>query len=1013
MATVAVTPLRTQQQKADVFLSVFKLATLMSATVTGSPARGARSISYTSGSGSGFAAVAEGQTVVFDTPYGLQRTFVKSVSGTVSSGTLELYENPLLLTNGDTFDIYHFYEPHPVPPAIRGGIFYKFYDLSYSDQNSQPNPVVVMGSHRAGRLSSGSIVFDLDASDSYAVAQGASISSYQWSCVHNGGGTSGITIASASSATTTITITEEDQFWLSCRVTDSNGKTATSYRAIFTDVPYIDFTIQSFSGDWDQGGYRTAIRVTGDAELDDFPDRSLVVLWHKNLFDNAEGYVNLWGISDEVLLCGYIRQDTDNNDYHRGTGNITFQITTIDDLINNVSELGSVSLNAVSSPAAWWQYASWMTAGRSVQHLLLWQAWGLFQCCDVIGLTDNTLGVLNTDYSESSLLQQVNGFTEQRGIFARLISDNLGRLHLVEDSNMLNDAGRAALDTVFTITTADVSGPVDVVRAPEEQLTFVQLDGFSFDGSTSTPYVSIFPGYRESGISYIMPAERGGSVANISNQVLADQTDSDEKVGRYAAVQNNNPRELRFANPRNYLGAFSIIPSVGWHVWGISDANLKRNAELYNKKFLCRHIEANFVYRDDRFTGIIQTSVALEREAIGPPGIQGNYPLGYPAPRLPEPEWNQDAAQIMWTVGSEVEFEGTYISSGISQIDIAVINSTTGFIACKDSGILAGQGKINYQLLTITAGVPAVSKQTRDGVNNDVLGELAAIASISKAVSGYVDDGSPDELEAVVIEENGSIALNTPLVANTFAGAAEEVALAAVSDDRIFYIFKGSSSRVHLLGLGVDLVTLSDLDDIDADSGGAVYTSHDLTALDSTRAVLFFRAPSTGYPSIQVFENSSDTINRGTASTLASDAVTSFQNHERIVTVDSTRVLAAYLKTTDSGLYVCAAEIGSGTTIDSVGSEVQIDTLGASAIYALAKFDTDKVACVYRDASGNTRIANLNLSGTTITLDTDPPQIITATSLSDHTIASFSSNLLILAYEKASDGKGYMVPLSR
>lgn len=605
-----------------------------------------RTIAFDSGTGSGFATITAGQTMEVDTVYGTKRVRIKSISGSQVSGSVVCDENAIIFGDNITIRILHLYEVHPVPPAIRSGVFYKFFDIPYNNnQNLTPNPVVNMGSHRADTLTAGSVVFNLDASGSYAVAQGATISSYLWTCVHNGGGTTGITIASAASATTTLTLTLADQYWLACTVTDSNGKALTSYRAVFTETPYKDFTIQSMSGDWQSGGWRTSIQATGDVDLSEFPDRSLVVLWYENTFNGAEGYTNLWGVSNNILTCGYLRQDNDSDNFDKGTGAVTFQITTIDDLLNNVSELGSVSLNATASPVTWWQYASWMTTGRSIHHLLFWQAWGIFQTCDVYGLASNTQGVKNTDYTESSLLQQVNGFAYNRGIFAKLISDRLGRLHLVQDSQMLTDAQRAALDTVFVITEDDISGGVDVARAPEEQTTFTQLDGFSFNGTTSTPFLSIIPGYRESSISYIMPEERGGSTAAVSNQVLTDQTDSNVRVGRYHALQNNNPRELRFSNPSNYIGAFDIIPSAGWYEWGVPDSDLKRNTELFGRLLVCRHIDVRF----NHLAGTIFTDVVLEPEAIGPPGIQGNYPTGYPAAIAPEPDWDAAGAEGLST----------------------------------------------------------------------------------------------------------------------------------------------------------------------------------------------------------------------------------------------------------------------------------------------------------------------------------------------------------------------------
>ena len=626
------TKLRTERQSSNAWLSAFQPVTLLTALVNDSGVtRGQRSIDYDTGSGSGYSTIAYGQMVEVDTDDGTQLTWVISITGSQSSGTITVAENGIVWGNNMTFRVKHFYGIRPAPPDIRSGIFYKFYSVTYTNQNLTPNPVCVMGTHRAGFLSSGSIAFSITAAGSYAVANGASISSYSWSCVHNGGGTSGITIASASSASTTITITTADQYWLSCTVTDSNGKQMTGYRALFVhdanDMPFSNFTIQSLTGDWDGGGWKMSLNATGATPLSEFPDGTLVVVWYQNKFNGVAGYVNMWGISDEVLITGYLRQDTDSDNFSEGTGNVTFQISTVDDLLNNVGPLGTISLNAVTSPAKWYEYANWMTVGRSIYHLILWHAYGIAQTVDIIGLTSNTLRVKNTDYSENNFGQMINNLAWNKGIFAKFICDRLGRLHLVQDSQMLGDAARAALDTIFIVTTADVSGSVDVVRQPEATVIFTQMDGFYFDGSTSTPFVSIIPGYRESGVSYIMPDDRGGATAQVGNQVLdSTQALSNERVGRYHATQNNNPRELRYATPGNYIGAYDIIPSAGWYNWGIADDDLVRNTELYGRLMVCRHVEAQCDFQG----GIIGVNVVLEPEAIGPDGIQGNYPTSYP-----------------------------------------------------------------------------------------------------------------------------------------------------------------------------------------------------------------------------------------------------------------------------------------------------------------------------------------------------------------------------------------------
>jgi len=219
------TNLRTRQHATAPYLSILHPVALLTATVNnGSIAAGARTIAYDGGSGSGFATIAAGMTLIVTTSVGQFKARIKSISGSQSTGSISIGENAIPWGDNQVFSIYHYREIWVIPPTIRGGIQYKDFDIPYSDQGLKPTPILIMGGHRAGRLAAGTITFDLDASASYAMAQGASVASYIWSCVHNGGGTSGITIAASTSATTTLTITDADEYWLSCLITDTNGK---------------------------------------------------------------------------------------------------------------------------------------------------------------------------------------------------------------------------------------------------------------------------------------------------------------------------------------------------------------------------------------------------------------------------------------------------------------------------------------------------------------------------------------------------------------------------------------------------------------------------------------------------------------------------------------------------------------------------------------------------------------------------------------------------------------------
>lgn len=732
MATIApadLVNLRTKTQRITPYLNFFQPALLLLATVDGAHARGAQSIAYTGGVSGSFGTIGVGQTLETDTATGTKRIRIKSIAGAAGAGTITVDENAIKWGAGDTIRILHYYDVWPIPPRIDGGVFYKYYNIPYSNQNSLPPPVAIAGPHRAGFLSAGSLAFQLDASDSYAIADGAAISTYAWTNIANGGGAGG-TFNNANIVNPILTFTASGQYWLKLTVTDDNGQSQSTYRAIFVcdrtgaNAPYIDFTVQNLSGDWQSGGWRFTLQATGDLDLTTIPGRALTVLWYEDIFDDTEGYVNLWGANTgkNIICNGYLRNDNNQDSFLQGTGQTSFEVTTLESVLDKISILGSVSLNATAIPAFWYQYASWLTVGRAIHHLLRWHS-TLLDICDVYGFTDNVLGVENTEFAETSLLQMCNTLAWQRGHFAKMVSDRLGRIHLVTDSQMLNTTQRAALDTVYSIIETDISDVVTVVHSSDDKISNAEVSGFSFDGTTATPFISIAPGYRPASISYAMPEYRGVNTQLISFQVLADQTDSNEKSGRILAQANNEVREIRINHPSNYLGAYDIVPSIGFYVWAIPDADLKRGYELFGNNLICR----NVTHAIDTLQGTMQTSANFETEALGPDGIVGNYPVGYPVPVTPDPPNNQ----------------GPTISDPLLMVDYDDIGTTY-------YAVYIGSNKSLSAEVTIEAGIIAY--------------DVPQLVMLSPTVGLVVYRSDTNTIKAAVLSLSGStITTNAPV----------------------------------------------------------------------------------------------------------------------------------------------------------------------------------------------------------------------------------------------------------
>ncbi len=724
--------LRTKQHKAKFYLSILKPSTLLTAQVNNaSIARGARTIAYNAGTSSDFVAIEDGQLLEVDTATGTEQVRLRSITGTASSGTIIVAENDIVWADNQVIRVKKLQDIEAISPTIRGGIFYKDYEYIYSDQNLKPTPVCIAGPHQAGFLDQfGFLTLWLPLGDSYAVAQGASIINRSVTVTPS----TGVTIGSYIGGFQAIIYSQPGTYLVKSIVTDSNGKGQVSYRVHFVHertgihAPYTTFNIpEPLTGDWQAGGYQFSVELFAPAmNLADIPDGTLCVLWYEGFLDGVEGYVNMWGqnVGKNVLCAGYIRSDTDLTQFSRTgrTGRVTFEVTTVESLLNNISMLGSISLSAAALPGAWYQYAKWMTTGRAVHHMLKWHS-RVLETCDVYGLADNTLGMKFADFTENTLYQAINDVTYNRGIFAKLVSDRLGRLHLSEDSQMLKDASFNALGNVFstdTISSADVAGTLTVVRG-EPTAAAAQLNGFAWSGTTSTPYVSVIPGYQSGGVTYTLPRRRGSGVLPFPGQVLADQTDANEKVGRVLAAANNPNRELRFDTRGNYVGAFDIIPKAGFYTFGSFSTLTQRGiTDLDNIKTICRHVE----HQIDTTKGTLLTSAVVEPRATGPDGVPGNYPTGFPLylppmPSLAIPErWsnlfivcyvdsadgNKGKAVLVDASGQpQMTSPVTFNNASTGSLSVASLSANTVLVAYGSSAVILTIGED----LSITVGTPA------------------------------------------------------------------------------------------------------------------------------------------------------------------------------------------------------------------------------------------------------------------------------------------------------------------
>lgn len=643
------TLLRAGGHKVTLYMSIMQPSTLLSALVNDAGIeRGDRSIAYDTGTGTGFSTIEAGQTLWIGSTAGGNdkgRVRIKSITGSQASGTIVVAENAIDWGNNDHLTVLYNYELWPVFPLITdAGVFYKDYDVAYTDENEEPPPVCICGPPRCGFLGSvsGEIDFTIEHANHYAIARGATISSFVVTCA---------TASNISTVgnTTTITFDAAGIHWIKVSCTDSNTKSqvrmlpAFVYEAGVTD-PYYDFEVEgSFQGSWTSGGWSARFNVFGDADIDEFPDSALIVIWHRAIYGSTEQFIGGWPSAKNVLFAGYLRTESIRWDWEVGT--VSFGAESITGLMRR-HVMFSICIEANRSPDTWWKYDYLsLTTARAIHHVWRWHS-TLFTIADVFLPTGNTLlAWACDDFVRSDLYAMVGTFASQHAIIAHACATKGGQLYIEVDAQVLSTSEKNAMVTVSDITEADRIGEIVLERTEEKQASQANLSGFAYDGSKATPYIAVAPSS--------VPEDVGGQTLNFERQILSTQAQANELCGRVLARANNTFRDVRVQFHGHYLGALDLMPQEWWTLTIAADDST-RGVVWTDQRLLVRSITATF----DAESGVLQASGIYEKEATGPDGVTGDYPVDPPVtPPTPPgpPSW---PPLVQHKTGALLAFDG-------------------------------------------------------------------------------------------------------------------------------------------------------------------------------------------------------------------------------------------------------------------------------------------------------------------------------------------------------------------
>jgi hypothetical protein len=303
--------IRKDKQFSELFLTFIKPIAVYTARLNGAPSSNDKiaQITYNSGSGT-LSNVKVGMTIRFGTTAGAKDLGEERIRKTPSATVFYIGETSEIdFVNNSTcyitvVDDFQIREKHI---RIDGGNVYADYDVAFSDQFTNFDPVPVFGGHRIAWIKPGAsnVVLQYDLTKSWVI--GSTISAYLTECA-------GATVSNATTNSPSITISAPGKYLVYVTLTAANGKSFTGVRYIYvhsdTDLPLQEFELNSLSGSYENGGFSSEITLFDNDETT-VEAGAIGILHAKDYYDGVQ-VENLETLSGHgnILMSGRIKDES-------------------------------------------------------------------------------------------------------------------------------------------------------------------------------------------------------------------------------------------------------------------------------------------------------------------------------------------------------------------------------------------------------------------------------------------------------------------------------------------------------------------------------------------------------------------------------------------------------------------------------------------------------------------------------------------------------------------------------
>jgi hypothetical protein len=741
----------TKAHYTDLYLSVYQPNIVLQCQVNDlTITKGEQNITFDNTTAGTWLNVRTGSTLLVGSSVGARnvgKVRVKNITSsviTVAENSHIEWANNLFLTVLDYFDIWPIF-PRIIqdPSNAEQMIWYKDYDILYTDQNVKLGALMNIGPHRAAFIENGSAQLYYSASGTYPLS--GSVNQVYWTFQSGTPSTfTGMTPGYVSWGT-------PGHYLVTCDVSGSTGwgEEAHRYVSIYdhpsagTNIPISKWEITDLQGSRAEAGYTTSITVYEPVVVE---EGSIVVVFADEWYDSTRK--SLGGNAPNastIKFVGYVLDNSIRYDYK--SSSVTFDVGSITQVMKDLEGF-SVAVNSVATPTDWYELQD-MNAKKVIYHYLKWHS-------NVISLADmefigDDFPVQYFDSDRESLFDAVDNFL-RTAYHASAVSDRQGKIYFETDAWVRQNA-TGTYTPLFNLSKYDWIGTPNITEQRMPDLSYLEYNGIAYSGVVTGTYAPLMtnapgdvPGYR-------------GKSERRTGLALGGQGQLNQLVGDSFAHRNAQYPSIDFPMRGNWSN-LDIAPQEVAQTNVAAEDTVRNQAVsgLYMPKSLAWQISSRDKTFMPRVTwGVVtsgepgETIVIPEVVDDGGFGNRGNRPPIISIPSLPifSGSWTtafidvnapeQDAQGAAWPAYNELALALLYQSSdGVGTFSISG--------AFFGNGITLGV--TGYYRISLSASiVNEGTTQDVDTTSVDVIVNGARPTTIPKLLAGsYFGTGNRDPI---------------------------------------------------------------------------------------------------------------------------------------------------------------------------------------------------------------------------------------------------------------------------